>query len=375
MAMMATRDSLERQVGEARRTIASDGYPMSIGELTSLYRDGELIIRPEFQRLFRWTNLQKSRLIESILLGIPLPSIFVSQQKDGKWELVDGLQRVSTILQLQGELKTDEGEPYESLILEETKYLPALEGRRWDGQASEDSLSNALKLDIKRAKIDIKILKRESSQDTKFDLFQRLNSFGSTLTAQEVRSALLVGSSPDFFQWLLELSRNEAFSEVVLLSDADTSERYDLELILRFLILHAWPDERITSSSLRDFTNLLDNESLELSKSHPRSASRLRKVFSKTFEAIAANGGSAIFSRWDEKRREFRGSFLNSAFEIFALGLGYHISKGNRYRTDLPKVAQRLWKRPEMAPGFATGKSTESRLAILMPLGRQILEA
>ncbi|WP_162885997.1 DUF262 domain-containing protein, partial [Pseudomonas syringae] len=95
---------LEKQINDARRTISTDGYPMSIGELTSLYKDGELIIRPEFQRFFRWSESQKSTLIESILLGIPIPSIFVAQTESGKWELIDGLQRVSTILQVQGEL-------------------------------------------------------------------------------------------------------------------------------------------------------------------------------------------------------------------------------------------------------------------------------
>ena len=113
--------SLEEQITETRRTISSDGYPMSVGELTNLYRDGELLIRPEFQRFFRWTSLQKSRLVESLLLGIPLPSIFVAQTEKGTWELVDGLQRVSTILQLQGELKGEDGKRLPPLILEETK--------------------------------------------------------------------------------------------------------------------------------------------------------------------------------------------------------------------------------------------------------------
>jgi hypothetical protein len=103
--------TLEDQIAEARRTISSEGYPMSIGELTNLYRDGELNVRPEFQRFFRWTNTQKSRLVESLLLGIPLPSIFVAQTADGRWELVDGLQRVSTILQLQGLLEDEDGRP------------------------------------------------------------------------------------------------------------------------------------------------------------------------------------------------------------------------------------------------------------------------
>jgi len=94
---------------------------MSIGELTNLYRDGELIIRPEFQRFFRWTSIQKSRLVESILLGIPLPSIFVAQTLGGVWEVVDGLQRVSTLLELQGELKDGEGNILPPLRLDGTK--------------------------------------------------------------------------------------------------------------------------------------------------------------------------------------------------------------------------------------------------------------
>jgi hypothetical protein len=76
------KNELEHEISEARRTISSDGYPMSIGELTNLYRSGELVIRPEFQRLFRWSTSQKSRLVESLLLGIPLPSIFVSQTEE-----------------------------------------------------------------------------------------------------------------------------------------------------------------------------------------------------------------------------------------------------------------------------------------------------
>src|SRR4051812_7855312 len=156
-------DELEIQILEARRSISADGYPMSIGELTNLCRDGELIIRPEFQRFFRWTDTQKSRLVESLLLGIPLPSIFVAQTESGKWELVDGLQRVSTILQLQGELKDRSGKTLEPLVLQGTKYLPALEGRSWNHSDPNLSFLESQRLDVKRSKIDIKIIKRESS--------------------------------------------------------------------------------------------------------------------------------------------------------------------------------------------------------------------
>ena len=97
--------SLDQEIKDRGSEIHSDGYAMSIGELMNLYRDGELDIHPEFQRFYRWSVEQKSRLIESILLGIPIPSIFVSQREDGVWDVIDGVQRLSTILEFAGELK------------------------------------------------------------------------------------------------------------------------------------------------------------------------------------------------------------------------------------------------------------------------------
>jgi hypothetical protein len=370
-----TRDELETQVAEVRRTIAADGYPMSIGELTNLYREGELIIRPEFQRLFRWSLEQRSRLVESILLGIPLPSIFVAQQAEGKWELVDGLQRVSTILQLQGELRGPDGELEPALVLRKTKFLPALEGRRWDDTASSQSLSAALRLDIKRTKIDIKIIKRESSNQAKYDLFQRLNSYGSSLTPQELRSALLVAVSPSFLAWLERLAHHPTFREVTSLSDRLLEERYDLELVIRFLVLHARSADKLTQSTLRDFAQLLDNEAMALAAVFPTGSEILTQTFEATFDTIAANGGEEVFRRWDKVKNKFSGSFLNTAFEVIALGLGYHISTSGKYRTDLPTVAQELWQLPQMKSGFSQGRSTDARLVDSIPLGRVLLSA
>jgi uncharacterized protein DUF262 len=368
-------DSLETQVAEARRTIASDGYPMSIGELTNLYRERELVIRPEFQRFFRWSSLQKSRLIESLLLGIPLPSIFVAQQVEGKWELVDGLQRVSTILELQGELLDKDGIARAPFVLSGTKFLPALEGRTWEDLDPSKSLSSALRLDIKRAKIDIKIIKRESSPQTKYDLFQRLNSYGSTLTDQEMRSALLAAVSPGFLAWLEQLASFPSFVEAVMLSDRLLDERYDLELVLKFLVLHNRTGEALSQSALRDLPRVLDDGAVAMATAFPDGSESLEKTFKTTFNTIATNGSDAVLRRWDAKRQQFAGPFLSSAFEIFALGLGYHVANGSAYRTNLVAVAKKFWKRPEMASGFSTGRSTEARLAEYIPLGRSVLAA
>src|SRR4030088_1357670 len=80
---------LQEEIQAARKKVVTDGYEMSLGELISLYRNDELKIDPVFQRLFRWDDERKTRFIESILLGIPFPPIFVYQDKNGIWELID----------------------------------------------------------------------------------------------------------------------------------------------------------------------------------------------------------------------------------------------------------------------------------------------
>src|ERR1043166_4388725 len=95
---------LKDEIDNAQRFVKTDAYQISIGEVVNMYKNEEFVINPDFQRLFRWEIGQKSRLIESLLLGILLPSLFVFEKEDSKWELIDGLQRISTLLEFMGEL-------------------------------------------------------------------------------------------------------------------------------------------------------------------------------------------------------------------------------------------------------------------------------
>lgn len=225
------------QVESRRKEIFTDSYPMSIGELVNLYRDGELDINPSFQRFFRWSDEQKVNLIESVILGIPLPSIFISQREDGVWDLVDGLQRISTILSFMNELKNEEGKIKDSLTLHGTKYLPALEGVSWNGGGGLVEFDSALKISFKREKVDIKIIKKESDGNTKFELFQRLNTGGSELSEQEVRNCLLIMLDPDAYAKLVDASNIDTFKKAIAISDRLYDQRYDMELLIRLIFL------------------------------------------------------------------------------------------------------------------------------------------
>lgn len=359
---------LEGEISSGRLEIAADTISMSISELTNLYHEGVLVIRPEFQRLFRWSQEQKSRLVESILLGIPLPSLFVSQSEEGKWELVDGLQRVSTLLELQGHLKNPDGSVRPSLELSSTKFLPSLGGYSWTSNTGKE-LSDTHKLDIRLARLDLKVIKRSSDPKAKFDLFQRLNSFGSIATAQEIRSAMIAGTNGDCLAWLTKLAAHDSFVNCISLNDRLLDEQYDIELVLRFLMLHNIDAER---GRLSDFSSRLDDWSIELA-SAPNLWPALETTFDTTFTWLAQYGGSDVLRKWDAERNAFRGGFLNTSFEVFALGAGYHFSRGRSVRTDIDAAVQALWTIPEMTTRFATGLATQDRLVKTIPIGRKLM--
>jgi uncharacterized protein with ParB-like and HNH nuclease domain len=185
MSTQLIESKLQEEIDKSRAIIRTDGYSMSVGEWISLYERGEIDIHPEFQRFFRWSPKQKSRLIESILLGIPIPQIFVAQREDGVWDVVDGLQRLSTIYQLAGILRDEENQLVPELVLERTKYLPSLMGKKWDDPNDPDnSLTPLQRVTIKRSKINVHIILAQTDESSKYELFQRLNTGGSPLSEQ-----------------------------------------------------------------------------------------------------------------------------------------------------------------------------------------------
>ncbi len=102
---MQQPSNLVQTLDKVRKDVKTESYSMSIGELIGMYEKDEIILKPEYQRYFRWTHEQKSKLIESVLIGLPLPSFFMAQDEKGSWEVVDGMQRLSTIFDFTGVLK------------------------------------------------------------------------------------------------------------------------------------------------------------------------------------------------------------------------------------------------------------------------------
>ena len=145
---MALEDEIAARVGEVR----TDSFDLSFGEIANLHVSQELIIQPEYQRLFRWSLQQKSHLIESILLELPVPQIFVIENQDGVLELIDGLQRISTILQFM----EPQSIGLEPLTLDGCTLVPGLNGLTFT------QMPLSLRLRIKRSPIRTVVIKKQS---------------------------------------------------------------------------------------------------------------------------------------------------------------------------------------------------------------------
>ena len=362
---------LQQEVDKARAEIRTDGYPVSIGEWISLYEKTEIDIHPEFQRFFRWSLGQKSRLIESILLGIPIPQVFVAQRPDGIWDVVDGLQRLSTIYQFVGILKDEEGELLKPLTLESTKYLPSLDGKRWEDESHPDkSLTNAHRLLIKRAKIDVSIILKESDESAKYELFQRLNTGGSQLSDQEVRNSILVMLNRNMYRWLKKLSDREDFQECIAISDRAIEEQFDMELALRFVLFRA--ANANSFGSLGDLGDFLTNGATELAKDKAFDYVGEEKAFADTFSMLSVTMSSDSFRKYDSRRTRFVGGFSVSAFEAVALGLGYNIKTTKISGDAIMEKIQKLWNDPHFVNNSGSGIRASSRIPKIVPLGRKL---
>ncbi len=375
--------SLQEEIDKTRQDIRTDSYSMSIGEWISLYEKEEIDIHPEFQRFFRWSDYQKSVFIESILLGIPIPPIFVSQREDGVWDVVDGVQRLSTIYEFVGLLKKEDLELEEELeekgkeksmvTLEKTTYLSSLKGKKWDDSNDEEnSLTQAQRLLIKRSKIAVNIIEKESDEMIKYELFQRLNTGGSIATPQEVRNCILLMLNKELYTLMRSLANYESFKNCIALSDRLYEEQYDMELVLRFMLL--FDQDTTILTGLRDVNAFLTNKMRGMAVDKNLDYSQIEKAFKKTFDILNETTGDDSFKRYKPEQSKFLGGFLLCAYEVIALGIGYN-------HEHLPPIDQisdhikNIWSNPSYQKSSGAGVNAVRRLPKLIPLGREIFSA
>lgn len=223
--------------------------------LLTRLKEGELDLSPDFQRRANlWNDVRKSSLIESMLLKIPIPSLYVSEDRDGNYAVVDGLQRLCAIAHFVNVTALNSAVNLDKRSRLNPLRLKDLQSLREYIDVSYDELPRPLQRRIKETELTLHIIRASTPNEVKFNIFSRINQGGLPLTAQEIRNAIYPGA---WRTWTHRLAESNSFLKAT--EKKIKGERMeDLELVLRFVALCSMrPDEkkRPADQNLDDFLN------------------------------------------------------------------------------------------------------------------------
>lgn len=211
------KQKAEEQIKEKRNEIDYDTRDYSIDYLMEKFRQGEFYIPDEYQRQYIWDETKKMRLIESILLGLPIPFMFFADVEDGRCEIIDGAQRTQALEEFTNE--------EEGLVLSDLKKLTYLNGFRYK------DIPDYFQKKFSKTNLRVIILSDETTIDIRQEIFNRINTGGEKANSIEIRRGSYTGPFMDFIK---ECTENPVFKKICPVSST-TKKRYeDLELVLRF---------------------------------------------------------------------------------------------------------------------------------------------
>ena len=201
------------------REIRVDPKVFSVRQVLDMIEEGELDLAPDFQRLRVWRARQKSLLIESILLRIPLPAFYFSADAEGRLQVVDGVQRLSTIFEfVRGK----------SMTLDHLEYL----NNELKGKTFSEMQNSVWSRRILNTQISANVIDPQTPAAVKFDIFRRINTGGSPLNSQEIRHCMSGERSRTF---LRELCQCSSFANGIGVSFVNHIRMVDRELALRYV--------------------------------------------------------------------------------------------------------------------------------------------
>lgn len=311
---------VQEQLDLNRRTVSFDSYDITVKQLYDMTLEGMIDIAPEYQRHFKWDQDRQSALIESLFLGIPVPSLFMATNQDASWEVVDGLQRITTILNFIGDkqLLSQQKIAIRPLVLAGLEKLDSMNG------LSFSDLPKSMQFMLQTRPIRVTVLNDRSDFSVRYDLFERLNTGGITLHEQEIRNCIFIGEFNDF---LKELAHDQAFRSVVKMTEnAERGGSYE-ELVLRFF---AYLEDR--ESFVHSVNGFLNSYMEKKTKSF-KDKQRLKTIFSRTFDELSAALPMGIVRM---PRKNITPIVL---YEAVSVGLATAISRGTPYdATKIPAL-------------------------------------
>lgn len=300
------------------RRVITQPYDYSVQDLVNKIKDGDIDISPNYQRNYVWgvndeSENKRSRLIESLLLNIPIPVIYFAEQEETlTYEVIDGQQRLRT---------------FQDFLNDKFK-LEKLEIRTDVNDKLYSELDQKDKDEIRKRSIRAIVILNDSDEEVKYEVFERLNLGSIQLTPQEIRNNTLRGS---FNNLLKELASDEGFRSLIKLRlKSDQNNMAHEELVLRFFAYHSSELKRVDQLSyfltkhMKDNRNITADEVLEL-----------KRLFHNTIEKITKFLGDKAFSIFLSKTNSWNTTSNRLVFEAEMLAFAQldeseiHISPEN----------------------------------------------
>lgn len=295
----------------------------SLRDVVDQIEDDEIDLSPDFQREYVWKARQRTRLIESILLGIPLPAFYFNQEKDGTYQVVDGVQRLSTIaLFMRNEHVLDK---------EDLEYLHGLHG------ATFKTLEPAASRRLRSTQIVVHVIEPQTPDEVKYDIFGRVNTLGSPLSAQEIRHAMSKERSRSFLRTLSESESFDAATEMNYWrrdpstgrSTRDSGRMTNRELALRFcafrwFVIEEYRKHSSLDAFLVEFTRRLDGKSESAPPISDEGLEGLRLDFNRAMINARSVMGRLAFRRLSGNGASRRGPINRAVFESQAVALAIY---------------------------------------------------
>lgn len=335
-------EGLERQLKEHRSKVDVTNLDFSVREIVRMYIDDELIISPSYQRKYRWPTTVASKFIESLFLGLPIPPIFVATNDNFTWEVVDGLQRISTLILYLA----DDPEVRKAVSSPDPLRLTGLENLTQLNEKTYQELPQPLKLFLARQPLQVVQLTDKSHKSVRFDLFERLNTGSISLSAQEVRTAVYGGK---FLSFIEDLSKNEHLNSLLKLQEVNKNDGTKTEQVLKYF---AYKNSSNTfkgavNKFLNSYVESLDNEESRFDYN------REKVIFEQVMEFLsnALNGQAFLRARTSVTPLV--------QFEAVAVGIGQLIESNT-----IPVIPSIDWiNDPDLVSASTRGSNTRSMLS------------
>lgn len=267
---------------------------ITVDSIVKRIRNDELEFDSSFQRKAGlWKDIQKSQLIESLLLRIPLPAFYFDANNEDKLQIIDGLQRIGTIKEYVVE---------ESFALKGLEFLRDFEGLKFS------KLPRSMQRRIEETNLNAYFVNPSTPTNVKFNIFKRINTGGLVLTAQEIRNALFQGQATEF---LLEMSKNQDFISATARS-IKSERMLDREFCLRYVVTTQIGFEDYDGN----FENYLNSGMEYLGKASQSELDDVRKSFSYCMKRNGELFGTFAFRRLNAEQR--RGPINKALFEVWS---------------------------------------------------------